>query len=109
MDYVTIYAKRCSLQCRDAVPLVLQGLAKLLSRHVSSHSTRMDRVVDKLGHQNKSLAQDVSKLSISAQSACAETSNTAVRWAGEAKSTLASLLESHDGSIDKSLQVSIHA
>ena len=68
----------------------------------------MDRAVEKMTTQNKALAQDVSKLAVATQSACAEASNASVRWAGDAKNSLALLMETHDGNVQKSMQVSIH-
>lgn len=78
----------------DATRCHLQSLAKLLSRHVASHSTRIERASETIIAMNRSVAQDVAKMAMGAQSACAEASNGTVRWAGESKGALTGLLES---------------
>jgi hypothetical protein len=82
-----------------------QSLAKLLSKHVGTHSGRVEKTVDRLLSDNKAVTDGIGKFSALAQTTCSDASTAVTQWGGSAKSHLVGLVDSHEKAMQRASQV----
>jgi len=76
--------------------MLLQTVAKVLSRHMASHATRVEATMEKVRSQNRSISHDVQKMGLHAHTKGVETSAMAGQWVQQAKDYVKSMRRAHE-------------
>jgi hypothetical protein len=71
---------------------VLQGVAKLMSKHIMVHSNRVHSALSGMLEAQKDVITDVNKITTTAHQASASVATSVMEWSREATSSVSSLL-----------------
>ena len=98
------FAESEAKEIKQTAEDMVKSVAKLLSKHISSHSTRVQRTIETMSNQNKVVMSDVAKMAAATQSSCIEASAATLRWGADSKTHLTGMIDSHEKTLYRASQ-----